>query len=118
MLGPVDAGESTGAMEMAFSAEKVDLSIVGDWEDAQILLRLLTQRKTSPDCGLWDEFPSPGKSILSATKKKKKEKTQQKKMERKSRKRNRRKRYGNSSENILMEVNYLGEKYVLTTQIP
>ena len=80
-------------MEAAFVAEKVDLSIAGDWEDVQIALGLLAQRLTPPDYGVEDEFFTPGKQISSATRKKQKEKEKRKeKMERKSRKRNRRKR--------------------------
>ena len=89
----LNAGESAAEMEMAFVAEKVDLSIVGDWEDAQIALGLLAQRLTPSDYGVEDEFITPGQPISSATKKKQKEQAKRKKkMERKSRKRNRRKR--------------------------
>ena len=89
----LDAGESAAEMEAAFVAGKVDLSIVGNWEDAQIALGLLAQRLTPPDYGVEDEFFTLGQPISSATRKKRKEKAKRKKkMERKSRKRNRRKR--------------------------
>ena len=54
-------------MEAAFAAGKVDLSIVGDWVDAQIALGLLAQRLTPPNYGVEDEFFTPGQPIPSAT---------------------------------------------------
>jgi len=94
-LVELEADESAAEMEAAFAAEKVDLSIVGDWEDAQIKLGLLTQRLTArPDYhGDWDELPVRKEQISAATFKKRKEKEKRKKkMAQKSRKKNRKKR--------------------------
>lgn len=40
------AVESADTMEKAYAAERVDLTILGDWEDARIELGLLSKRKT------------------------------------------------------------------------
>jgi hypothetical protein len=37
----------------AFAADKVDISILGDWEDAQIALGLLDKRLTPPPEYVW-----------------------------------------------------------------
>lgn len=45
-LGDLKAVESADTIEKAYAAERVDLTILGDWEDAQIELGLLSKRKT------------------------------------------------------------------------
>jgi len=40
------AVESAGVIEQAFAAGNVDLSVLGDWEEAQILLGLIEERVT------------------------------------------------------------------------
>jgi hypothetical protein len=40
------AVESAATMEKAYAADRVDLTILGDWEDAQIELGLLNERET------------------------------------------------------------------------
>ena len=42
------AVEAATPIEAAFNADNVDLSVLGDWEEAQIELGLLTERLTSP----------------------------------------------------------------------
>ena len=42
------AVEAAPVMEQAFAADNVDDTIVGDWEDVQVLLGLLTERLTPP----------------------------------------------------------------------
>jgi hypothetical protein len=41
-LVDLNAVEAASVMEAAYGANRVDISIVGDWEDAQIALGLLT----------------------------------------------------------------------------
>ena len=40
-------------MEQAFAADKVDISIQGDWEDVQIELGLLAERLTPQPHYVW-----------------------------------------------------------------
>jgi hypothetical protein len=61
-LVELDGVEAVPLMERAFEAERVDLAVMGDWEDAQIKLGLLDERETpSPNAvlgdlsELWDE---------------------------------------------------------------
>ena len=51
----VDLGalESAAVMERAFAAHVVDLSLMGDWEEVQIELDLLTERLTPPPKRGW-----------------------------------------------------------------
>ena len=47
------AVESTPAIERAFAADRVDISVAGDWEDVQVELRLKPARETPrPDYAL------------------------------------------------------------------
>ncbi|MBU0492223.1 MAG: hypothetical protein KKB13_10290, partial [Chloroflexi bacterium] len=50
------AVEAAPAMERAFAADQVDVSILGDWEEAQILLGLLDARQT-PRPNFQEEHP-------------------------------------------------------------
>jgi hypothetical protein len=52
-LVDLKAVEATPVMEQAFAADKVDISILGDWEDAQIALGLLDKRLTPPPEYVW-----------------------------------------------------------------
>ncbi|MEA3376321.1 MAG: SEC-C metal-binding domain-containing protein [Chloroflexota bacterium] len=61
-LVDLDAVEAAPLMEHAFQADRVDLQVMGDWEDVQIELGLLDGRESpSPNAvlgdlsGLWDE---------------------------------------------------------------
>jgi hypothetical protein len=45
-LADLKAVETASSMEEAFNGQQVDISIDGDWEDIQIRLGLLTERKT------------------------------------------------------------------------
>jgi hypothetical protein len=42
----LEAVEAAPVMERAFAADRVDISIPGDWEDAQIELGLMQERQT------------------------------------------------------------------------
>jgi hypothetical protein len=52
-LVDLKAVEAASLMEQAFEAEKVDISILGDWEDVQIELGLLDKRLTPPPEYVW-----------------------------------------------------------------
>jgi hypothetical protein len=52
-LVDLKAVEAAPVMEQAFSADKVDISILGDWEDAQIALGLLDKRLSPPPEYVW-----------------------------------------------------------------
>jgi hypothetical protein len=58
-LVDLKAVEAAPVMEQAFAADKVDISILGDWEDAQIALGLLDKRLTPPPEYVW----MPGSEI-------------------------------------------------------
>ena len=93
---------ATAVIEQAFDADTVDLSVLGDWEEAQILLGLLEERVTSApnffelEFGPLPSFSRPriGKPAPHKANKKKKGKRKRTKASRKrtkaSRKRNRR----------------------------
>jgi hypothetical protein len=74
-LCTLKAVESAAVIEQAFAADAVDLSVLGDWEEAQILLGLLEKRLTPapnflamefgvtlPDWGLQIRRPAPHKA--------------------------------------------------------
>lgn len=91
------AVESAPVMEQAFAADAVDLSVQGDWEEAQIELGLLDERITprpttgwfipnllgTPAGGGKTPPPQSGKSHGKAKKKKKEQKKARKKNRRK-----------------------------------
>jgi len=52
-LVDLKAVEAAPVMEQAFAADKVDISVLGDWEDAQIALGLLDKRLTPPPQYVW-----------------------------------------------------------------
>jgi len=89
------AVESAAVIEQAFAADTVDLSVLGDWEEAQILLGLLEKRVTPAPNFLATEFglppsfgrPRSGKPAAPKASKQKKAKRKQAKA---SRRRNRR----------------------------
>ena len=89
------AVESAAVIEQAFAADTVDLSVLGDWEEAQILLGLLEERVTPAPNFVAMEFgplpsfggPRIGKSSPHKASKPKKAKRKRAKA---SRKRNRR----------------------------
>lgn len=104
-LTDLKAVESAALMEKAFAADRVDLSIQGDWEDVQIQLGLLTERLTpQPDYLAWDPVTNKlqkmaqnrredhrrneRKAKSKAKAKKKAKRKQQKKTRKKQRKRN------------------------------
>jgi hypothetical protein len=47
-LVDLEAVEAAPLMKRAFEADRVDLAVMGDWEDVQIRLGLLEERKTPP----------------------------------------------------------------------
>ena len=57
------AVEAASVIRRAFAAKRVDLSVEGDWEDVQISLGLLRERRTPRPrlnfSGLFDSSPSP-----------------------------------------------------------
>ena len=101
-LCDLKAVESVAVIEQAFDADTVDLSVLGDWEEAQILLGLLEERVTPApnffelEFGPLPSFSRPriGKPAPHKANKKKKGKRKRTKASRKrtkaSRKRNRR----------------------------
>jgi hypothetical protein len=52
-LVDLKGNEAAPIMERAFAADSVDISILGDWEDAQIALGLLDRRQTPPPQYIW-----------------------------------------------------------------
>jgi HEAT repeat protein len=52
-LVDLKAVEAAPVIEQAFEADKVDISVLGDWEDAQIALGLLDKRLTPPPEYVW-----------------------------------------------------------------
>ncbi len=89
------AVEAAPVIERAFAADRVDESVVGDWEDVQIALGLKEQRETPPSHGwipplfsrsLGEPGDLPTHKRSSKTKAKAKRK-QEKKSRRKNRKR-------------------------------
>jgi hypothetical protein len=52
-LVDLKAVEAASVMEQAFAADTVDISVLGDWEDAQIALGLLDKRLTPPPEYVW-----------------------------------------------------------------
>jgi hypothetical protein len=89
------AVESAAVIEQAFAADTVDLSVLGDWEEAQILLGLLEKRVTPAPNFLTMEFglsPSFGRPRVGkpASHKASKQKKAQRKQAKASRRRNRR----------------------------
>lgn len=52
-LVDLKAVEAAPVIEQAFAADKVDISVLGDWEDAQIALGLLDKRLTPPPEYVW-----------------------------------------------------------------
>lgn len=97
-LVELHATESGPAMEGAFAAGAVDLSIVGDWQDVQIQLGLLERRKTPRPSRGWfapevfDDHPVgamlsslPPPPVSKKHEKAKKKRKEQKKARRKNR---------------------------------
>lgn len=58
-LVDLQAVEAALLMEKAFAADCVDISILGDWEDAQIELGLLEERQTPAPQYVWLPEPRP-----------------------------------------------------------
>ncbi|HEU4559398.1 MAG TPA: hypothetical protein VFS20_16185 [Longimicrobium sp.] len=94
-LTELRAAEAAAVMETAFAADAVELSVIGDWEDVQVLVGLLEERTTPPtpwsplDPDLDDEpvsgrVPDPGTHASVKARSRRKAQKQ-------SRKRNRRK---------------------------
>jgi hypothetical protein len=93
-LCDLKAVESAAVIEQAFAADTVDLSVLGDWEEAQILLGLLEERVTPAPNFVALEFgplPSFGPRIgKRAPHKADKQKKAKRKRAKASRRRNRR----------------------------
>jgi hypothetical protein len=94
-LCDLKAVESAAVIEQAFTADMVDLSVLGEWEEAQILLGLLEERGTpAPNFVAMEFGPLPSFGGLrigkSAPRKASKQKKAKRKRAKASRKRNRR----------------------------
>jgi len=94
-LCDLKAVESAAVIEQAFAANAVDLSVLGDWEEAQILLGLLEERVTPEPNFLALEFGDLPFSIGArtekpASRKASKQKKARRKQAKASRRRNRR----------------------------
>jgi hypothetical protein len=89
--------EAAPVMERAFAADRVDLSILGDWEDAQVRLGLKATRETPRTYGpffpMFDaperDEPRRGGGTAKAAAKKKKAKRKQARASRKKRRKRR-----------------------------
>lgn len=89
-LADLGAVEKIDLIEQAFQAERVDESVIGDFEDVQVALGLLEERITPEDRPRLDIPPQPPKkNTPRATEKKDKKKRKQ---AGKSRKKNRKKK--------------------------
>jgi HEAT repeat protein len=94
-LCDLKAVESAPVIEQAFAADIVDLSVLGDWEEAQILLGLLEERLTpTPNFSQLEFGPLPSFGVLrigkQASHKASKKKKTKRKQAKAARKRNRR----------------------------
>jgi hypothetical protein len=93
-LAELDAAEAAPAMEAAFAAGAVDLTINGDWEDVRIELGLLDRRITPPTpwspVDPYDDAPVPGRVAPPGLRGGAKARSRRK-AEKQSRKRNRKK---------------------------
>jgi hypothetical protein len=94
-LCDLKAVESAAVIEQAFDADMVELSVLGDWEEAQILLGLLEERVTPKPNFFGIELgprPSPDRPHIGkpAPRKASKQKKAKRKRVKASRKRNRR----------------------------
>ncbi len=94
-LCTLKALESAAVIEQAFAADTVDLSVLGDWEEAQILLGLLEERVTPApnflalEFGLSPSFGGP-RARKPASRKADKQKKAKRKQAKASRRRSRR----------------------------
>jgi hypothetical protein len=89
-LVELKAVEAAPLIERAFEADDVDMTISGDWEDAQVDLGLLEERITPrPSYGPVSALPSPSASDRP---KAKSTKQQKRKMQKQSRKQNRKRK--------------------------
>jgi hypothetical protein len=85
--GLIDLQENEAAplMEAAFNARAVDLGVNGDWEDAQVDLGLLAERRTPPPAFMASASRTPPSDAAARAK-------QRRKAEKEARKRNRKKK--------------------------
>lgn len=94
-LMELDAAEAAPLVEQAYKADRVDASMVGDWEDFQVEVGLLEERLTDPDEDLGaTPFPigyEPHPQTPLSKEEEKKEKTKRKQAK-ESRKKNRKKK--------------------------
>jgi hypothetical protein len=94
-LADLDAVEAALLVEDAFKADRVDESVMGDWEDYQVEVGLLEERLTDPDEELdFNSFPlgSETEPQQPQSKKEKKKEKNKRKQTKESRKKNRRKK--------------------------
>jgi hypothetical protein len=82
--------DAAPAMEAAFAADAVDLSVMGDWEDVQVEMGMIGERTTPPRGGWFDEARREGSVTPPADAAAKAR--ARRKAEKEARKRNRKKR--------------------------
>lgn len=92
-LEELKAVESAPVIEQAFTFNRVDLMVAGDWEDAQVRLGLKAGRETPRAASLWDQLlaetaPMVGGRAAPAAKDKERAKAKRKQVKQ-SRKKNR-----------------------------
>jgi hypothetical protein len=94
-LAELDAVEAAALVEKAYKADRVDESILGDWEDFQVEVGLLEERITDPDEDLdFNPFiPSfNGEAQNRSARKEPKKEKKKRKLAKESRKKNRKKK--------------------------
>ncbi|HEY4718935.1 MAG TPA: DUF1186 domain-containing protein [Anaerolineales bacterium] len=84
-LADINAPETAALVERAFQSSRVDLSIMGDYEEFQIAVGLLKERLTSPPKYGWF-MPGVHKAFLELEEQRKSKERQAEKKEKKKRK--------------------------------
>jgi hypothetical protein len=91
-LVDLKAVEAAPQMEKAFAADSVDISVLGDWEDAQIALGLLEERLTpAPEYFWWPEPGPPAQTTAEAAWKQEREVERRRKSKRKAKRKQQKK---------------------------
>jgi hypothetical protein len=84
-LVDLKAVEAAPRIEKAFAADRVDISILGDWEDAQIELGLLEERQTPAPQYVWLPELRPAEAQPPAQSTDKEQRKQEREVERRRR---------------------------------
>jgi hypothetical protein len=90
----LEAVEAVVVMERAFAADRVDLSITGDWQDVQIALGLLEERQTPRPDLHWGLSPRTQEAAQQrqAERRKSDERKKRRKQQRRARKKQRKRK--------------------------